>query len=137
MRTRHIAAVTILTLPFALGGYGRFGTAHAQPLPAAPAAIHTALHAVGLDDDDRDRDARQQGHDAGMQAAYDDMRDGRSPDPERHREFRHPPVSHHLRDAYRNGFRDGYDQGVRNGGDRMRDYNGNRNRHDDDDNRPR
>ena len=124
MRTRQIASATILALPFALGSFGSFGTVQAQPLPA--------LHAramVGADEDDRDHDARRQGHDDGMRAAMEDMRDRRSADPDRHHEFRHPPVDHRLRDAYRDGFRDGYNDAARHDGDRMRD-------HDHDDDRP-
>lgn len=108
---RRIAVLTVLALPFALGGYSH-SFAHAQPRPGTPAALH--------DDDDHNRgqDARMQGHEDGRRAAYDDMQDGRPPDADRHQDFRHPPVGRHWRDAYRQGFRDGYRDAYQNGGRR-------------------
>lgn len=132
MRTRNIAMVTALALPFALGGYGRY-TAHAQPAPRTSAV---ALHD---DDDNRGRanEIRQQGRQDGMQAAYEDMRDGRRSSADHHREYKHPPVKGHLKDAYRQGFRDGYSDGMHNRENMQDSYGNNNNRrhHDDDDNR--
>lgn len=115
MRIRTIALST-LAIPLAFTMYPRPVAAIAQPGPAAAA----------IQDADRDayRDIREQGHHDGMKAAYDDMRDHRNPDPKRHDEYRHPPVDHNARDAYRDGFRDGYNDAFRNGP-----------RHDDDDDR--
>lgn len=115
MRTRTLA-LTALALPLAFTGYSRPAKALSHPM------IVTAAAQDDDHDRDRDHDAREQGHHDGMKAAYDDMRDHRDPNPRRHEEYRHPPVDHHLRDAYRDGFRDGYNDAFRNGP-----------RHDDDD----
>ena len=117
MQKQTIALITLVALPLTLGSYGRFSSAHAQPLPGTPNALPQ--------DDDRDqaRDARHQGHEDGMMAANEDMRNGRAPDADHHEQFRHPPVKGHLRDAYRDGFRDGYNDAYRNGGERRGDDN--------------
>ena len=96
--------LTVLALPLTFGS-----CAHAKPLPGTPAAFQSD------DDHDQAREAREQGHQDGMQAAAEDMRDGRPPDADHHERFRHPPVKDHLRDAYRDGFRDGYNDAYRHG----------------------
>jgi hypothetical protein len=132
MRTRTLSAVALLALPLAIGSYGRYNTAQAQPAFGTPAALH--------DDDDRkrdnSRDAREMGRRDGMQAANDDMRDRRRANATARQEYRHPPVDKHARNDYRAGFRDGYDdaarsfqsQGNRDYNNRRddRDYNNNR-----------
>lgn len=110
MRRHPTALLTALALPLTLGSYGRLSSAHAQPLPGLPMAHPNA------DDRDQDRhEAREQGHQDGMQAASEDMRNGRPPDADHHERFRHPPVKDWLRDAYRDGFRDGYNDAYRHG----------------------
>lgn len=54
-------------------------------------------------------EAWHRGFHAGTKAAHHDIRDGRRPDPDRHKDFRHPDDVHRdqMRD-YREGFRQGY-----------------------------
>lgn len=106
MRTRSLA-LAALALPLAFTGYSRPAIALAQPV--------VATAAIQDNDHDRDHDAREQGRRDGMKAAYDDMRDHHDPNPKRHDEYRHPPVDHDRRDAYRDGFREGYNDAFRNG----------------------
>lgn len=104
MRKPIVAALSVLTLPLAFGGYGCVKIAHAQPVAGTPAALQENPGA------DPFRDAREQGHRDGMHAGFDDMHRGMPPDPRRHHELRHPPVAHRFWDAYREGFRRGYDE---------------------------
>lgn len=121
MRNQKLATIAALAIPLVFGGYSR--SLHAQPAAGMPAAFH--------DDDDRRRDAREQGRHDGMQAASDDMRDHRRADADDHNAFRHPPVDKRFRDDYRAGFRDGYNDAMRHGAE-GRDHD---EHHDDD--RPR
>jgi ribosome modulation factor len=53
-----------------------------------------------------------QGFHDGIEGARKDYENHRQPSVENREEFRHPPVSHHDREAYRDGFRRGYETGV-------------------------
>lgn len=108
MRTQRFAVVTALALPFAFGSFG-YSYAHAQPAVGTPAALQDN----GAPDPYRD--ARERGRHDGERAAYDDMHHGLAPDPNRHHEFRHPPVDHRFDDAYRKGFRHGYHDAFHHG----------------------
>jgi hypothetical protein len=48
----------------------------------------------------------------GIEGARRDYENHRQPSVENREEFRHPPVAHHDREAYRHGFRRGYEVGV-------------------------
>ncbi len=48
----------------------------------------------------------------GIEGARKDYENHRRPDVENREEYRHPPVGHHDREAYRHGFRRGYETGV-------------------------
>lgn len=56
--------------------------------------------------------AAAQGFHEGIEGARKDYENHRPPSVENRDEFRHPPVSHRDRDAYRQGFRRGYQVGV-------------------------
>ena len=66
-------------------------------------------------------DAARMGHQDGMNAGYEDLRDGRRPDPRRHGEFRRPPVNGRDGDEYRRAYADGYNDAFRRGGAYGRD----------------
>lgn len=53
-----------------------------------------------------------QGFHDGIEGARRDYENHRPPNVENRDEFRHPPVPHHDREAYRHGFRRGYEVGV-------------------------
>ncbi len=102
MRKRRIAIMTALAVPFALGNYGGCSVAHAQPAPVTPAALQENAPSPY-------REARERGVHDGERAAYDDVHRGLTPDPNRHENYRHPPLQdHHYDEAYRDGFRQGY-----------------------------
>jgi hypothetical protein len=116
------AAVSFLAIPLLFAGCGhddRYGGGYGPPQAGAP-PIGYGDRGVGY------YDVRQLGHQDGMQAAYRDINDRRSPDPRRHGEFRHPRVDDRVRDEYRRGFADGYNDAYRNG------YSAPRRDHDDD-----
>jgi hypothetical protein len=48
----------------------------------------------------------------GIEGARKDYENHRPPNVENRDEYRHPPVSHYEREAYRHGFRRGYEVGV-------------------------
>jgi hypothetical protein len=103
------AALALLIVPLIFAGCadggryrGGYGRSQAGPPP------------IGYGDQGY-RDAREMGHRDGVQAAYRDMQDRRSPDARRHNEYRHPRVDGRLRDDYRNGFADGYADAYRRG----------------------
>ena len=107
-----VAALSVLALSLVCVGCddnGRYGGGYGPPQAGAPP--------IGYGDRGYDRgyDVRQMGHRDGIQAAYRDMQDRRSPDARRHGEFRHPPVDGRVRDEYRNGFVDGYADAYRRG----------------------
>ena len=54
-------------------------------------------------------DVKRQGFHDGIEAARHDFEHHRSPDVNRHEEFRHPHVEPGMRDDYREGFRHGYE----------------------------
>jgi len=53
-----------------------------------------------------------QGFHDGIEGARKDYENHRPPNVENRDEFRHPPVPHYDREAYRHGFRRGYEVGV-------------------------
>lgn len=53
-------------------------------------------------------DAWHRGFHAGARAAHHDIQAGRPPDPNRHREFKHPDARGDQRHDFREGFRHGY-----------------------------
>jgi hypothetical protein len=55
---------------------------------------------------------QSQGFHDGIEGARKDAQNHRPPSVENRDEFRHPPVSHRDRGAYRQGFRRGYQVGV-------------------------
>ncbi len=59
------------------------------------------------------RDVQRQGFRDGVGAARHDFDSHRSPDPNRHGNYRHPSVARSLREDYREGFRQGYDRAIR------------------------
>ncbi|MGA3134828.1 MAG: hypothetical protein ABSC88_02445 [Terracidiphilus sp.] len=59
------------------------------------------------------RDIQRQGFRDGLEAGHRDFENGRPPNVERRREFRHPPVPPQARDEYREGFRHGYESAFR------------------------
>lgn len=58
------------------------------------------------------RDVQRQGFHDGIDAARHDFDHHRSPDVDRHDEYRHPHVDRSARDDYRDGFRRGYDAAM-------------------------
>ena len=95
-----IAAAALMSIP-AQGQYAQ----NPPPPPdyvhevwAAPPAEVQGVHAQGFHD--------------GIEGARKDYENHRQPSVENREEFRHPPVSHHDREAYRDGFRRGYETGV-------------------------
>jgi hypothetical protein len=56
--------------------------------------------------------ARSQGFHDGIEGARKDAENHRPPNVNNREEYRHPPVSHEDRAAYREGFRRGYQVGV-------------------------
>lgn len=56
--------------------------------------------------------AERQGFHEGIEGARKDYENHRPPSVENRDEFRHPPVPHRDREAYRQGFRRGYQVGV-------------------------
>lgn len=57
-------------------------------------------------------DAQRRGFHEGMEAARQDMQEGRRVDADHHDAYRHPPVEGDLRNAYREGFREGYHRAM-------------------------
>lgn len=91
---------------------------------AAPAAFPIAAHAATPPAAFQDRDdwqqppdsyndAQRQGFHEGIEAARRDWDRHRRRDADDHRAYKHPPVSHDMRGAYREGFRHGYQVGMR------------------------
>src|SRR6185437_3248958 len=106
-----LAAPFLLAIPLLLAGCGhddRYGGGYGPQAGAPP---------IGYGDRGGNyADARQLGHQDGMQSAYQDINDRRSPDPRRHGEYRHPRVDGRARDAYRNGFTAGYNDAYQRRG---------------------
>lgn len=57
-------------------------------------------------------DVKRQGFHDGIEAARRDFDHHRSPDVNRHEDFRHPHVDPSLREDYREGYRRGYEVGM-------------------------
>jgi hypothetical protein len=58
------------------------------------------------------REAQRQGFHDGIEGARKDFNNHRPPNVENREEFRHPHVSHDLREDYRDGFRAGYERAM-------------------------
>lgn len=56
--------------------------------------------------------AERQGFHDGIEGARRDAQNNRPPNVENREEYRHPPVPHEDRAAYRHGFRHGYHEGM-------------------------
>ncbi|HEX3893126.1 MAG TPA: hypothetical protein VHW46_11195 [Terracidiphilus sp.] len=89
--------------------------------PAKARAIAASAPAAGAQyghDHDWDappsefREAQRQGFHDGIEGARKDFNNHRPPNVENRDEYRHPHVSHDLREDYREGFRAGYDRAM-------------------------
>jgi ribosome modulation factor len=89
---------------------------------AGLASTRSYAAASGSSADDRDRnweappqelnEIQRRGFHDGIEAARKDFENHRQPNVENRDEYRHPEVSHELRDAYRAGFRRGYNASM-------------------------
>lgn len=93
-----VFAVMLLCVPAASAWQGPPPPGYGQEPWAAPPA---ELQGV-----------QSQGFHEGIEGARKDAQNHRPPNVENRDEFRHPPVSHRDRRAYRDGFRRGYQVGV-------------------------
>ena len=87
------------------------------PAAASPAAPHAAYaQEYGHEDwaapPQELQGAERQGFHDGIEGARKDADNHRPPNVENREEYRHPPVPHDERSAYRHGFRRGYQEGV-------------------------
>jgi hypothetical protein len=85
-------AATLLSVPAARA----FQYGH-EPWAAPPAEV---------------QGVQSQGFHDGIEGARKDAENHRPPNVENRDEYRHPPVGHHDREAYRQGFQRGYQVGV-------------------------
>jgi hypothetical protein len=96
------AAAALLSIPAAQAQQGPpppgYGPDYGHEVWAAPPAEVQGVEAQGFHD--------------GIAGARKDYENHRQPSVENRDEFRHPPVPHHDREAYRQGFRRGYETGV-------------------------
>ncbi|QNI33308.1 hypothetical protein H7849_04935 [Alloacidobacterium dinghuense] len=95
------ATAVLLSVPAANAQYPQQGPPppdYGHEVWAAPPAEVQGVHAQGFHD--------------GVEGARKDYENHRQPSVENREEFRHPPVPHHDREAYRDGFRRGYQTGV-------------------------
>lgn len=83
-------------------------------LAAGPAMIATAQEGQWepVEPQGQWSDAWHHGFHEGVEAARRDLHEGRRPDMDDHREFKHPDVPRELRHDYREGFRRGYNMVV-------------------------
>src|ERR1019366_8127501 len=89
---------------------------------AGLASTRSYAAASGSSADDRDRnwetppqelnEIQRRGFHDGIEAARKDFENHRQPNVENRDEYRHPEVSHELRDAYQDGFRRGYNAAM-------------------------
>ena len=88
------------------------------PVIKAHAAVTGAAVAGVAQDHDWDQppqeyhDAQRRGFHDGIEAARHDFEHHRHADADDHDQYRHPPVRHDDRDAYREGFRHGYERAM-------------------------
>ena len=89
--------------------------------PSKASAIGAPAPAAAQNDhDDHDwdappgefREAKRQGFHDGIEGARKDFDNHRPPNVENREEYRHPHVSHDLREDYREGFRAGYERAM-------------------------
>ncbi len=127
MKSYFVAPTLALAL---LGSSGAaFASVPSQPLaPQAYGQDHDDHHdgdRGGWDAPPGDfRDVQRQGFHDGIEAARNDFQSHQRPDPDHHREFRHPQVSPDVRDSYRDAYRRGYAVAMQHmqGGDRDHDH---------------
>lgn len=97
-----LTAAALLSVPAAQAQYPQQGPPpppdYGHEVWANPPAEVQGMEARGFHD--------------GIEGARKDYENHRPPNVENREEFRHPPVDHHDREAYRHGFRRGYDVGV-------------------------
>lgn len=92
--------------------------AHAATQGAAMAAVAQDRAYQDQDRGDWDqppqdyRDVQRQGFHDGVEAARHDFERHRHADADDHDRYKHPPVRHDDRDAYREGFRRGYERAM-------------------------
>jgi hypothetical protein len=96
------AAAALLSIP----------AAQAQQGPPPPGYGPEYGHEVWASPPAEVQGVQSQGFHDGIEGARKDYENHRQPNVENRDEFRHPPVSHHDREAYRQGFRRGYETGV-------------------------
>ena len=85
-------------------------TSHATALQGPPPPGYGAEPWASVPPELQGAEAR--GFHEGIEGARKDYQNHRPPGVENRDEFRHPPVPHRDRDAYRQGFRRGYQVGV-------------------------
>lgn len=87
--------------------------APSKAIAAAPAAGAQSDHDHDWDAPPAEfREAQRQGFHDGVEGARKDFGNHRPPNVENREEYRHPHVSHDLREDYREGFRAGYDRAM-------------------------
>ncbi len=67
-------------------------------------------------------DFQRQGFRAGVEAAHEDLGNGKSPDVRRHWDYRRPHVPGGARNDFRRGYQRGYEIGYQHRGDFDRDH---------------
>ena len=95
------ATAVLLSVPAAQAQYPQQGPPppdYGHEVWAAPPAEIQGVESQGFHD--------------GIEGARKDYENHRQPSVENRDEYRHPPVPHHDREAYRQGFRRGYQVGV-------------------------
>jgi hypothetical protein len=103
---KHYLSQACLVAALVVAGFGISGTtAHAAAPP-----MNSIQESGGWDapPPELDEVSRRGFHD-GIEGAHKDWENHRRPTPENRDEFRHPPVPHRDRQAYRDGFRRGYE----------------------------
>src|ERR1700752_3247607 len=92
------ATAVLLSVPAAQAQYPQQGPPppdYGHEVWAAPPAEIQGVESQGFHD--------------GIEGARKDYENHRQPSVENREEYRHPPVPHHDREAYRHGFRHGYE----------------------------
>lgn len=105
----RFAALSLLAIPLLFAGCDDDHYGYNQPRQMGAPPIY-GNPGYGYDQ------AREIGHRDGMEAGMRDSADRRSPDPQRHGEFRRPPVDGRVRDEYRAAYQDGYEDAYRRRG---------------------
>jgi hypothetical protein len=88
-------------------------TTRAFAAPQGPPPPGYGQERGGWDEPPRElNEIQRQGFHDGIEGARRDFDNHRRPNATKRDEYRHPPVPHDQRDAYRDGFRRGYDHAM-------------------------